>query len=333
MNQEKKLSELDPPTLLEYSIKPNILYIADVPNWSFDIKGHQYKKYLPQFKIDIGYVLNPDPEKKWQNMILSKKYDVIWFQHQQNISYENIVSFISKQNKKRTQVICTINEVLSEAQIKNEIKLLSAYNAISVNNPWVYDNFKRLGFDVYKTYDGVDLNTFGPDKPIQTRDFKVFFSSSLARLEHKGYYLFQDVKKILEKRKDIQFVEIITDSYNNKKTPVEMNEVYNQCQVFVCLSLSEGGPCTFQEAAACGLVPIMTRVGYADYFDNIFVIERNAEECAKKIVYLKENPEILIKKSYGISKEILPWHDKFISQHWGYFVQKVILKSKGIKLP
>jgi hypothetical protein len=332
MSQEFGLPDLKPPILLEYSVKPKILYVADVPNWSFDIKGHQYRKYLPQFEIDIGYVATSNSDELWQNMISIKKYDVVWHQHHNNIPYENIASFVTHHNQLGTQVICTINEVLNSAQIKSEIKLLSAYNSISVNNPWSYQNFKELGFDPYKTFDGVDLNVFGPDTPIQKRDFKVFFSSSTSRLDHKGYHILQEVKKILKERDDIKFVEVIADSFNNKRTPVEMNEIYNECQVFVCLSLSEGGPCTLQEAAACGLVPIMTRVGYSDYFKNAIIIDRNPQVCADHILYLKDTPHVLIKRSHGISKEILPWHDKLMSQHWGYFVQKSILKSRGIKL-
>lgn len=111
-----------------------------------------------------------------------------------------------------------------------------------------------------------------------------------------------------------------------------MNQIYNDCQVYVCLSISEGGPCTLQEAAACGVVPIMTKVGYCDYFENLFIIPREAKACAEKIEYLKDNPDVLFRMSLGISKEILPWHDKFMARHWGFFLQKALVCKKGLTL-
>jgi len=337
MSQETTLFNLNPPHLFEYSIKPKVLYVADVPNWSFDIKGHQYRKYLPQFEIDIGYArCDLAPEfGYWEDMMRQKKYDVIWHLHGYNVpGYDRWFAFVADQNKKGTQFILTQNEVTPLELIQNDLRRYAVFNALSVNNPWAFENFSKAGFsNIYTTFDGVDLHVFGPDMPIQKRKFKVFFSSSIVRLDHKGYPIWQRVKELLAHRTDIEFVEILTDSFNNKRTPEEMNSLYNECQVFVCLSISEGGPCTLHEAAACGCVPIMTKVGYCDYFKNLFIIDRNAEACAEKILFLKDNPEILFNMSRGISKEILPWHDKFMSQHWGHFIQQSLLKKKGIKLP
>lgn len=318
--------------LFDYSKKPKILYVADVANWSFDIKINQYKKHLSQFDIDVGYLIPPNPDSDWLKMIERCKYDVIWHQHHKGLNHSIANDFVNHHNKLGTQVICTINEVLPANSIKSELKLLSSYNFLSVNNPWSYESFTEAGFDVYKTYDGVDLNTFGCDRPFQKREFKIFFSASKTRLEQKGYYLLQEVKTILKNYSDIKFVEVITDSYNNKRTQVEMNDIYNECQVFVCLSVSEGGPCTLLESAACGLVPIMTKVGYADYFKTAIVIDRKPSDCAESILYLRNNPELLFKKSCEISQEILNWSDHLMSKDWGLFLQMAIMKSKGIKI-
>lgn len=328
-------SDLKPPILLEFSKKPKILYVADVPNWSFHIKGNQYKKYLPQYDIDIGFTtqeLQADYKNLyWQEMIANNHYDVIWQMHSHNIfGKQDLINFVYQMNKKGTQVVLTQNEVTPVEAIKADIQRYAAFNSLSVNNPWAYENFKSVGFDkVHKTYDGVDLHVFGPDIPVQKRKFKVLFCSSKMRLEHKGYHIWQKTREILQNEEGIEFVELITDSFNNKRTPEEMNVIYNECQVYVCLSISEGGPCTLQEAAACGVVPIMTKVGYCDYFENLFVIPREAKVCAEKILYLKNNHEVLYKMSHGISKEILPWHDKLMSQHWGYFLQDAVMRNKG----
>lgn len=322
--------DLKPKILQNFSEKPKVLYVADVPNWSFEIKGHQYKRYLPQLDMDIGFINHPNQDMIWQNMSDRKHYDVIWHLHANNLSNQNMFDII-KHNSKGTQVILTQNEVTPYEEIKYNIKKYSLFNFISVNNPWVYENFKKAGFDnIFTTFDGVDLAVFGHDTPIEKRNFKVLFVSSKSRLEHKGFYIWEEIKKSLKYREDIEFVEVISDSFNNKRSQEEMNLLYNQCKILVCLSKSEGGPCTLLESAACGVVPLMTKVGYCEYFKNLFILEREASPFIEKILYLKDNENILNNMSKGISKEILPWSDRLMSQHWGYFVQNSILRQKGL---
>jgi hypothetical protein len=76
----------------------------------------------------------------------------------------------------------------------------------------------------------------------------------------------------------------------------------------------------------------MTKTGYCNYFENIFVIPRSPIACIEKILYLKNNFDELQRMSRSLNKEILPWHDKLMSQHWGYFLQKAIIKARGLSL-
>lgn len=330
------LPSIKPPTLCNYSFRPTVLYVADVPNWSFDLKGKEYRKYLPQYIIDIGYA-HPslkDQPTFWENMMRRRHYDVIWHLHADNIGRsDDLIRFVHEQNRRGTLVILTQNNVLSVAEIRQDLRRYTAFNLLSVNNPWSYRSFLAAGFPkVYLTYDGVDLTTFGPDVPIAHRPFRVLFTSSLMRLDHKGYPIWQEVRKLLEHRKDIEWEEILADSFSNRRTHQQMNDIYNGCKVFVCLSVSEGGPCTLLEGAACGLVPIMTRVGYSEYFENCFIVERDAKACAEKIEYLADNLDVTHHMSRAISKEILPWSDKLMSQHWGYLVEQAIMRQKGLML-
>jgi glycosyltransferase involved in cell wall biosynthesis len=329
-----KLPSITPLQLCQFTTKPRVLYVADVRNWSFDIKGREYRKYLPQYDIDIGYAhsaLKNEPEY-WENMLGWRKYDIIWHLHADNISRSDYLGhFVRQHNRQGRMVVLTQNNVLSVEEIRSEAKRYAAFNVLSVNNPWSYQNFLDAGFpNVYTCYDGVDLTTFGPDTPFHKRPFRVLFTSSKMRLEHKGYPIWQRVRELLKDRPDIEFEEVIADSFSNTSTPQQMNDIYNQCQVFACLSVSEGGPCTLLEGAACGLVPIMTRVGYSEYFENAIIIERDAEACAEKIVWLKDNPDLLLEMSRGISKEILDWSDRKMSQHWGYVLERAMILKKGL---
>lgn len=337
--------DIKPPMLFEFSVKPKVLYVADLPGWDQDIKGHQYRKHLPQFDIDIGYS-RQGTSPFWEDMLKEKKYDVVCCNNIPNLShyqapkyvplnfgtkfnsyYEELLAFIREQNQAGTQLVLTQDEAN-----RQDIRRYAAFNALAVNNPKTFDDFDRAGFGgIYRTYDGIALDVFGPDVPIQNRRFKVFFTSSVIQPEEKGYPIWQEVRRILNDRKDIEFVELLTDSFSNK-TPEQMNELYNSCKIFVCLSLAENGAASLHEAAACGLVPITTKVGYSEYFKNLFIIDRDAMSCVEKIIYLNDHQDVLAKMSQGISKEVLPWDMRLMSQHWGYFIQQTVMRKKAFLL-
>lgn len=332
------------PVLHEFSVKPKVLYVADLPNEDQDIKGRMYSKYLSHFDMNIGYS-RQGVTPYWEDMLRDKKYDVVCCNNIPNTSrnqpakfvplnlgarfnthYEEMLAFIREQNALGTQVVLT-----QDKADRQDIRRYAAFNALAANNPATHADFERAGFqNVYKTYDGVDLNVFGPDIPIQKRRFKIFFTSSVVQPEHKGHTIWQEVKDILSSRLDIEFVEQLGDSFTNK-TPEQMNELYNSCKLYVCLSQSENGSCDLLHALACGVVPITTKVGYADQFENLFIIDRRAMACVQKILYLSDHPDELTKMSQGISKEALKWDMKYMARHWGHFIQQAVLKKKAIR--
>lgn len=336
--------DIKPPLLFEFSVKPKVLYVADLPYWKQDTKGQLYQKYLPEFDIDIGYS-RQNTSPYWEDMLKEKHYDVICCNNIPNVSphqtakyvpvnfsprfnsyYEDLLSFIREQNRAGTQVVLTQDEA-----DRQDIRRYAAFNAIAVNNPRAYKDFIQAGFrGVYRTYDGIDLSVFGPDIPIQKRQFKVFFTSSVMHPEQKGTPIWEEVKLALQDEPDIAFEELITDSFVTK-TPEQLNELYNSCKIYVSFAFSEGGSCDLLRAAACGLVPIIFKTEYCDYFKNILLIDRTATLCAEKIRYLHENQDILEKMSQGISKEILPWDMRLMARHWGHFIQKVVMKKKAVQ--
>ena len=312
-----KLPKIVIPNLDHTINRINVLYLADTPNWSFHFKGIDYKKHLPQFDIDIGFA-----NLNWIDQVEKKHYDIIHHLHEQYFAEtKDLVNFIKHHNSKGTKVVLTINEVLSPYDIMIKKDRISAFNCVSVNNPYIYEIMIKSGFEnIHLTYDGVDLSTFFIEKPFDKRDFIVFFSSSVMRLEHKGYSILQEVKNKLSNYKDIYFAEIYVDSFNNKRTLKDMNKIYNECKVFLCLSKSEGGPCTLLEASACGCVPVCTDVGYSNYFRNCNIIERNVDSCVDKILELKSDKKKLQLMHHGIIDEIKSWDSKYMSQQWGKFL-------------
>ena len=321
----KNLPEIIIPEI-KTSKKLKIFYVADVCNWSFHLKGIQYKKHLPEFDIDIGFATD-----NWIEQCTKKNYDVVVHLHEQYIKeVKALKEFILEQNKKGTKVLLTINEVICPYDLIIKKEKLLLYNGISVNNPYMLQNLLNLGFkNIFLTYDGVDLETFFVEKEFSKRDFGVFFSSSMMRMVHKGYNILQDVKFMLKKHKDIYFKEVYSDSYNNKVTWQEMRAFYNNCKIFLCLSQSEGGPCTFLESAACGCVPVMTDVGYSNYFKSCSFISRNASSCVEKILEFKNNQDLLLSKHELLLTEVKNWDSKLFAKQWGNFWCKSYYENIG----
>ena len=336
--------DIRPPLLFEFSVKPKVLYVADLPDWKQDTKGQLYQKFLPELDIDIGYS-RQGTTPYWEDMLKQKRYDVVCCNNIPNVShyqtpkyvppsfgpkfnsyYEDLLSFIREQNKAGTQVVLTQDEA-----DRQDIRRYAAFNAFAVNNPKAFKDFTQAGFeDIYKTYDGIDLDVFGPDVPIQNRRFKVFFTSSVMQPEHRGVSIWKEVKNLLASQPDIDCEELFTDSFFSN-SPEQLNELYNSCKIYVSFALSEGGSCDLLRAAACGLVPIIFRTEYCDHFNNLLTIARSATSCVEKILYLHDNQDILNKMSQGICKEILPWDMKLMARHWGHFIQRAVMRKKAVR--
>lgn len=317
--------------------KPRILYVADAPEWSFDRKGQDYRKHLPDLDIDIGFA-NPVCFERglghayYRDMEKTKHYDAVWHLHDGYIwSEEELAQYIEGHHRNNTLVFLTINQFYNSEEIELRRTRLERYDGISVNNPYCYFILKDAGFDVTYTPDGYPGETFMPEVAIENRPFNVVFVSSKLWLQHKGYEIWCKVRDTLE-QEGIGFIEVVADSMNNTRSFEQMNEIYNRAQVFVCMSKSEGGPCTLQETAAAGLVPVCTRVGYTEYLKNIFIVERKPEPFIEKIRYLRDNPVIVKQMSRAIVKEAYHWQSCFAAQHWGDFAQNHILRHRGLRL-
>jgi glycosyltransferase involved in cell wall biosynthesis len=290
-----------------YRPKKKILAIIDKPNWTFDRKVKILKEKITNHNIDIGYI------DDWEEKANSGEYDVLWFFHL-NVNVD-FPKYNHERNREGVKVIATINHLIHQDGIKKMLPKLKSFHALSTNNMQGWHRLRQAGLECSYTPDGTPANIFRYEKPIEKRDFKVLWVGSEQLKEHKGHGLFMEMKERLSKEA-IGFIDIVGDSEHNNVSLEEMNRHYNDAVIYCCPSASEGGPAPLLESIQCGCVPVMTNVGYARDFDNVFVVERNVDEFIEKILFLKNNPEILHRMSNDVRREAKAW--TWETQYKGY---------------
>ncbi len=151
---------------------------------------------------------------------------------------------------------------------------------------------KGLDISVYLIPNMVDLEHFKPQtKPSQFTIGYVARNGKSCR-NQKGWTIFQYVKEIL-KKEGIK-VKMATDT-KNKLPHEKMPDFYNSINCLILPSHSEGHSNTINEAMACELPVITTRLAWhgenCTDNENILFAIRSVYEIINKVRYLKEHPK------------------------------------------
>ena len=126
-------------------------------------------------------------------------------------------------------------------------------------------------------------------------------------------------------------IELVVADRNIKFIPHnEMPKYYNNIDIYICTSRTEGTPNTVLEAMACGIPVISTDVGIVpEVFgekQKEFIIERTKEELKKKIINLISNKQKLKMLSDENLKQIQKWDWKNQGEKYKEFFERNIKK-------
>lgn len=331
--------------------KKKIAIIIDQEGWAFYNSAVQIKKDLEKY-YDIDIIsMEIFQGNAVKIFILSKEYDLTYFMWRGFISWiysdasksyieslgytyeefeeeylknNNIVTlicdhlFLNDEGHKLTEFIC--NNV--KGYIVSSKKLMDIYS----QNP----NIKSPSAVIP---DGVDLNLF---KMYNTSKYKDFYEKKEAVIGWAGNSKFVDendddlkgVQKVIKPAID----ELLAEGYNIKLDIVDRNikmiphkdmpNYYNNIDIYVCASRTEGTPNTILEAMACGVPVISTDVGIVpEVFGTLqktYIIERTKEDLKNKIINLLTNRDELEKLSKENLEQI---------ENWGWGKQTAKLKE------
>jgi len=134
-------------------------------------------------------------------------------------------------------------------------------HAMVVNNRMAWERIGQLP-RAHMLPNGVDLETFRVEVPIEQRAPRVLWVGSRRARRRKGYdrHLLPLQSRLRQDGIDCEL--LLVDSYDTvNRTAEEMATWYNGGSVLVCASEVEGTPNPALEAAACGCTVVSTAVG------------------------------------------------------------------------
>lgn len=312
---------------MEKSDNPNnkkkIAIVIDVEGWAFDNSAKQIKNHLSNYyDIDIipMDIFNGNIVKLF---ILSKKYDLTHFMWRGHISWINsefskyYISTIGEQYEKFE------NEYLKGSNITtavcDHLFLDEAGKDLTnfvCNNVKSYIVISKKLYDIYSRNDniknpemiisnGVDLELFykknkNKYNDLNDREIIIGWTGNSKFLDETDDDL-KGVKKIIKPAVE----ELISEGYKIKLNIADRNErfiphdkmpdYYNDIDIYLCASRTEGAPNTILEAMACGVPIISTDVGIVPEVlgteQKKFIINRTKEDLKNSIKELLNNRE------------------------------------------
>jgi len=259
-----------------------VLFIVDAPNWAHDFKTDQIME-----KLDHKYLFR----KIYQKEVVEEDLelaDIIvvyyWMQFGELHKFDKYLL-----NKK---VLCGICSNWETNNIRVMDEIINKYACgVFVNNNFLFKEFKDYyKVPVFYTPNGVDTDLFADKKRSNKikQTYKIGWAGSATNQgrAHRGLDLIIEAVNKLKQRYPI---ELITATREIKwRSQKEMVDFYNDLDVYVCASESEGTPNTALEAASCHVPVVTTYVGNMPEFIiegvNGFFTRRYAVDIENKIV-------------------------------------------------
>ena len=295
--------------------KPKVLFICDVKNWAWYFKSVQLKKYLSnEFDIDIACVLAGDK-------IDPKKYDVYFtFGH----SYIDIEPLKKVSKNKRVTGITSHRPI---SVIAPKMKLAGAVHA---NSKLLLSQLRNIHDNIYYLPNGVDETLFRPTTPIPNERENIIVGHVGKLSPLKGQLEF--IEPAIKKARCLYhpYYKDHTEALTHETMP----SVYNGFDCFIVASQEDGTPNTALESAACGRPIISNRVGNMPEFIqdgvNGFLVEKNVDKYAEKILYLRDHRNELIKMGNVARKTVLErWTWKIQAENYRKMLWDIVNNRKS----
>ncbi len=320
-----------------------VLLICDKKNWAYDSISQALKKYNSSNSLEFDIFYLKKNEEGLKEFARENKYNLYFFLGWQLLAKVSSRIFTKKYKYKYPfiepdRVITGIHSHhawdsrksqpdKSVFPPKNLIKFLSQFKGVNAVSHRLYKLFRQSGLENCEyTPNGVDIEIFRPLEPLNNKGrLRVGYSGSLKHNWRKG--ITEYIEPVCKKA-DVDLVKAVP--VGNHYVPLErMPRFYNNINIYLCASSSEGFSLSVLEASACGRPVISTRVGGSEDLiidgENGFLVDRNVDAFAEKLKILNENRDLLVKMGQR-NREIVEekWSWKIRAKDWLNFISKNI---------
>jgi len=325
----------------------DLLIVCDNRKWAFDSIAGSLKKELAKddIRVDISYVKSKDDIKaacrRHENVLwmgwslairkalpLHKKY------FSKNVNFRDYVLRPKTFSRRPEDMLIGVhahhdwddrgtspeNDV---APPDNLIEVLRKFKRVNVVSTRLYKIFKDSGLDnVSCTLNGVDEDMFYPDKKLSgTKKLRVGYAGTRKR-DWK-----ENITSLIDPLSKLDFVDLrLATPQDNYVPHSAMPRFYNDIDVYICASFSEGFSLSVLEASACGRPVVSTMVGgsrdlITDGHNGLFV-KMDLEDIKEKLYYLHRNRDKLIEMGQNNRAEVeKKWSWKIRSRDWARFIR------------
>lgn len=257
--------------------------------WAYWRRTQALKKYAP---ADFEVTTCMTPEIKFDIEWL-KQFDIVF-----NLEYAAPQYLKFKDVRPDLPVVVSYN---SDKRRRREYwaRAYSQCDFMICNNVEVYEDRDRMDKTCCIS-NGVDIDTFRCDIPIEDREHRGIFAGSTGPTKGKGWAeVFDPLEAMMPAEGFVPDFRPVDDIKPQFVFPTERTvEWYNSASYCLIASLSEGTPNLLTEAVACGCVAVSVPVGNIlewgeDRENCVLVHERTPEAFMDALRYAREHRERL----------------------------------------
>ena len=293
------------------ALKYRILIIIDVENWIF----HKHALFLQEslrdrFSISIQTQNLPVNEVEWDLI-----YPLEW----------NLSVNILKRDKSKW--VTGIRSHISWNKLDKSIfslYLSENFKTVHAVSQRIIHELRDIPVDLKYLTHGIDLDVFARKTPYlpSKEKLKVGWAGNRTN-PNKGF------ESIILPAIQMNDCELVYFSYGvNQISQSDMVKFYENIDVFLCASESEGNSNTLLEAAAMGVPIITTEVGtvpeYLVNYESAMVVERNISAFSGAIKKLASDPNMRLMLSASSIKTVKKFDWKLkLKEHEDFFLNNI----------